>query len=98
MLVSTGAFGFAAGPVPWIHWRCKSPGISGPSNFPSLASRALIPVRGITDSGSRKPIRSLSRARAALRRIRASIKALRSESNFASAASAALASGVKMSG
>ena len=24
MLRSTGAFGLAAGPVPWIHWCCRS--------------------------------------------------------------------------
>ena len=47
MLLSTGAFGFAAGPVPWIHWRCRSRGISVPSNFAARASLTVIDVRGI---------------------------------------------------
>jgi hypothetical protein len=36
--VSVLARGRVAGPVPWIHWRIRSAGISLPSKFPSRAS------------------------------------------------------------
>ena len=35
------------GPVPWIHWRCRSAGISLPTNAPSRASCTLMRVRGM---------------------------------------------------
>src|SRR5258706_5311423 len=97
MLFSSGVFGLAAGPVPWIHWRRRSAGISPPANFPSRASGTLIRVRGIRASGSRNPIRRRSRALSALRQTRASIRALRSGLNLASSPRAACASGVRMS-
>ncbi len=85
------------GPVPWIHWRRRSAGISLPANAPSLASCTLMRVRGMYESGSRNVIRCLSRARCARRAILAAITALRSASSPASASSAATASGVRTS-
>jgi hypothetical protein len=51
-----------AGPVPWIHWRFKSTGISLPSKLPSRASCTRMPVRGISAWGSRKAMRCRSRS------------------------------------
>ena len=53
MLVSIGASGRAAGPVPWIHWRCRSAGISLPVNAPSRACLTVRSVRAIFADGSR---------------------------------------------
>ena len=67
MLRRTGALGFAAGPVPWIHCRRRSGGISLPTKAPSRASWTVIFVRAMCEPGSRKVMRCLLRARAARR-------------------------------
>ena len=45
-LRSTGAPGRAAGPVPWIHCRSRSAGMSAPSNRPARASADADPGAG----------------------------------------------------
>ncbi len=87
-------FGFVAGPVPWIHCRWRSAGISLPANLPSRASCTVMPVPGIVLPGSRKAMRCPSRARAARRRMRADMSARLGSSRGARAARAARASGV----
>ena len=52
MLFSMGAFGFAAGPVPWIHCRWRSRGITVPSNFAARASPTVIDVPGCSPASS----------------------------------------------
>ena len=78
--------GVAAGPVPWIHCRCRSAGISLPTKSPSRASCTV--MRGARECGA--PGRGTrcgcrSRARAARRSMRADISAWRSSSSGASA-------------
>ena len=96
-LRSTGAPGRAAGPVPWIHWRSRSGGISAPSKRPARASATEMVVRGMMAAGSRNPIGVRAAARAARRAVRARISSTRSRSNGASASIAARAAGVKTS-
>ena len=94
MLRSTGALGLAAGPVPWIHCRCRSCGISLPANRPSRAACTPISVPAMVAPGSRKPIRSPSRARRARRSMRSRISRRRCSLNPARACSASSTSGV----
>ena len=88
------AAGVAAGPVPWIHWRCRSGGISSPMNLPSRASCTRMSVPGMRAFGSRKPMGLRSLMRAFLRSIRSAINRCCSSLNPAMKASAASTSGV----
>ena len=86
--------GLAAGPVPWIHCRSKSGGISLPANPPARAARTVRLVRPMTSSGSRKRISSRSCVRCVRRLIRAAITSRLSASKRARAVKTSLASSV----
>ena len=94
MLRSTGDRGLQAGPVPWIHWRRRSAGISEPMKSPRRASPTRMGVRGMQSSSSRKAMRSRYRARAARRSMRSAMTAFCSWLKGASASRAARAAGV----
>ena len=91
------ARGRVAGPVPWIHWRARSGGMSAPSNRPARASATVSDVPGIESPGEAKAMGDPVRARSSRRCARCVITSRRASSSGASASRAASAWGVTTS-